>query len=156
MSVNLNKEEFVEDTGKQVKVIDKRHFTSDGDRRELQEEEKSSHDLIAESAVPADVDPPAPPAGPSADKRQPPSDESFKEMLLFIAQNALAALGHLQGAPGKKSEVNLEAASTMIEWLGSLEKKTVNNLTLEEKQIMDDYLYQLRMLFYKARQGEKL
>jgi hypothetical protein len=146
MNGNLSKEELVEDTDKRVKVIDRRHFTFDGERRELKEEEMSSRHAVNDPIEKA----------PEPKKDPPVSIDSFKELVLFLVQNALAALGQLPDPRGRKTEINIEAASTMIEWLDSLEKKTKNNLSAEEKQLMDEYLYQLKMLFIKAKQGEKL
>lgn len=133
----------MEEEEKRVKVIDRRHFTSEGERRELAEDERPSRPPAEEK----------PAAQASAPKEEPAADEMFKELVLFLAQNALAALGQIPGPPGRKAEVNLEAASAMIGWLDSIEKKTKNNLAAEEIQLVGEYLYQLKMLYVKAKQG---
>ena len=49
---------------------------------------------------------------------------------------------------------NLPAASQMIEILGMLQEKTKGNLLEPEAQLIDDLLYELRMRFVKAREGD--
>jgi len=140
----------VEEELKRVKVIDRRHFTSEGERRELEEDERPSPPSSDPAPAPAPAGHPA-----AAQGQEAVPDEAFKELALFLVQNALAALGQIPGAAGRKPEVNLDAAATMIEWLDSLEKKTRNNLAEEEKQLIGGYLYQLKMLYVKAKQGGK-
>jgi len=53
-------------------------------------------------------------------------------------------------ATGKKSDGNLEGAAQMIEILGLLEQKTRGNLTAEERQVLEQILYELRMRFVEA------
>jgi len=51
---------------------------------------------------------------------------------------------------GEKSEVNLPAAQQMIDILALLEEKTRGNLTAEERQLLDQILYELRLRFVEA------
>jgi Domain of unknown function (DUF1844) len=43
----------------------------------------------------------------------------------------------------------------MIEILSLLEQKTRGNLTAEERQVLEQVLYELRMRFVEAKGGEK-
>ena len=52
-------------------------------------------------------------------------------------------------------EQNLDGASQIIEILSLLDQKTRGNLTLEERQVLEQVLYELRMRFVEAKSGEK-
>ncbi len=133
----------MEEEEKRVKVIDRRHFTSEGEKRDLGEDEMPAR--TAADPVPA--------RPPEPEEASPEEDPAFKELVLFLVQNALAALGQLPAQQGKNPQINMDAAAAMIEWLDSLERKTRNNLAPEEKQLFGEYLYQLKMLYVKAKQG---
>ena len=53
---------------------------------------------------------------------------------------------------GEKKPLNLEGASQMIEILAMLEKKTEGNLTAQERSLIEQVLYDLRMRFVAAQQ----
>jgi hypothetical protein len=53
---------------------------------------------------------------------------------------------------GQPAEPNLGAAAQMIEILGLIEEKTRGNLTAEERQLLDQILYELRMRYVEAGQ----
>ena len=52
-------------------------------------------------------------------------------------------------------EQNLDGASQIIEILGLLDQKTRGNLTAEERQVLEQVLYELRLRFVEAKSGEK-
>lgn len=132
----------MEDKQNVVKVIDKRHFLRDGTRRTDFVEEEPKNEVKKEVKE----------NGKKTSVNQ--SDESFLELISFIVHNALAALGQIKG-PLAKSEVNLTAATTMIEWLEAIERKSKGNLSSEEEKALRDSLYQLKILYIEARKGEK-
>ena len=76
---------------------------------------------------------------------------SFTAFVLSLASTAAIHLGDLPdpatGAPGK---TNLEGAAQMIEILALLDQKTRGNLTAEERQILEQILYELRLRFVEA------
>jgi hypothetical protein len=79
------------------------------------------------------------------------SELSFTGFVLSLASTAAIHLGDLADpATGQKSETNLEGASQMIEILALLEQKTRGNLTAEERQVLEQVLYELRMRFVEA------
>jgi hypothetical protein len=79
------------------------------------------------------------------------SELSFTAFVLSLASTAAIHLGDLADpATGKTSEVNLEGASQMIEILSLLDQKTRGNLTAEERQVLEQVLYELRMRFIEA------
>jgi len=53
---------------------------------------------------------------------------------------------------GEKKPMNLEGAAQMIEVLGMLEQKTQGNLTAQERSMIEQVLYDLRMRFVAAQQ----
>jgi hypothetical protein len=53
---------------------------------------------------------------------------------------------------GEKKPLNLEGASQMIEILAMLEQKTRGNLTAQERSMIEQVLYDLRMRFVAAQQ----
>jgi hypothetical protein len=76
---------------------------------------------------------------------------SFTAFVLSIASTAAIHLGDLPDpATGNKVDANLEGASQMIDILTLLEQKTRGNLTAEERQVLEQVLYELRMRFVEA------
>lgn len=77
---------------------------------------------------------------------------SFIAFVISMASNAAI---HFGDAPdpntNEKRQPNLEAASQLIELLAMLEEKTRGNLTAEERQLLDQVLYELRMRYVEAR-----
>ena len=56
---------------------------------------------------------------------------------------------------GQPAEQYLDGAAQMIEILTLLELKTRGNLTLEERQFLEQVLYELRLRFVEATGGGK-
>jgi hypothetical protein len=78
------------------------------------------------------------------------SELSFTAFVVSLASTAAIHFGDLPDpATGTKSE-NLEGASQMIDILSLLEQKTRGNLTAEERQVLEQVLYELRMRFVEA------
>ena len=86
----------------------------------------------------------------------PMPDLSFTAFVLSLASTAAVHFGDLPDpVSGKPLEPNLDGASQMIEILGLLDQKTRGNLTAEERQVLEQVLYELRMRFVDARNAEK-
>ena len=86
------------------------------------------------------------------------SDEplSFTAFVLSLASTAAIHFGDLPDpVSGERSQPNLEGASQMIDILSLLEQKTRGNLTAEERQVLEQVLYELRMRFVDSKGGEK-
>ena len=76
---------------------------------------------------------------------------SFAAFVLSLAHTAAVHFGDIPDpVSGEKSEVNLPAAQQMIDILALLEEKTRGNLTAEERQLLDQILYELRLRFVEA------
>ena len=79
---------------------------------------------------------------------------SFIAFVLSLASTAAFHLGDLADpATGQKADVNLEGASQMIEILSLLEQKTQGNLTAEERQVLEQVLYELRLRYVEVEGG---
>jgi hypothetical protein len=87
---------------------------------------------------------------------EPESQLTFIAFLYSLASSAALHFGDLPDpVTGGKVEPNLEGAAQMIEILGMLEEKTRGNLTAEERQFLEQVLYELRLRFVEAKGGEK-
>lgn len=81
---------------------------------------------------------------------------SFAAFVLSLATTAAIHFGDLADPmTGEKSQPNLEGAAQMIEILSLLEQKTRGNLTAEERQMLEQVLYELRLQFVEASGGGK-
>jgi uncharacterized protein DUF1844 len=81
---------------------------------------------------------------------------SFTAFVLSLATTAAVHFGDVPDPlTGQPTEQNLDGASQMIEILSLLEQKTRGNLTAEERQILEQVLYELRMRFVEAKDGQK-
>ena len=79
------------------------------------------------------------------------SELSFTSFVLSLASTAANHFGDLTDPlSGEKSEVNLEGAAQMIDILALLDQKTRGNLTAEERQVLEQVLYELRLRFVEA------
>jgi hypothetical protein len=84
------------------------------------------------------------------------SDLSFTAFVISLASSAAIHFGDLPDPQsGQPQEVNLEAAQQMIAILELLEQKTRGNLTAEERQVLEQVLYELRLRYVEATGGGK-
>ncbi len=78
-------------------------------------------------------------------------DLSFTTFVVSLASSAAIHFGDLPDPnTGEPAEVNLEGAAQMIDILALLEEKTRGNLTLEERQVLEQVLYELRLRFVEV------
>ena len=76
---------------------------------------------------------------------------SFAAFVLSLAHTAAVHFGDIPDpVSGSPTEANLPAAKQMIDILSLLEEKTRGNLTAEERQLLDQLLYELRLRFVEA------
>src|SRR6266705_6161202 len=81
---------------------------------------------------------------------------TFTDFVLSLASTAAIHFGDLPDpVSGEPAELNLEGAAQMIEILALLEQKTKGNLTAEERQVLEQVLYELRLRFVQATSGAK-
>ena len=76
---------------------------------------------------------------------------SFTAFVLSLASTAAIHFGDLPDPlSGARAEPNLGGAAQMIEILSLLEQKTRGNLTAEEREVLTQLLYELRMRFVEV------
>jgi uncharacterized protein DUF1844 len=76
---------------------------------------------------------------------------TFTAFVLSLASTAAIHFGDLPDpVSGQPGAVNLEGAAQMIEILALLDVKTRGNLSLEERQVLEQVLYELRLRFVEA------
>ncbi len=81
---------------------------------------------------------------------------NFTAFVVSLASTAAIHFGDLPDpVSGQRSEPNLDGAAQMIEILTMLEQKTRGNLTAEERQVLEQVLYELRLRFVEATRGDK-
>ncbi len=81
---------------------------------------------------------------------------SFTAFVLSLTSTAAIHFGDLPDpVSGKRGELNLDGAAKMIEILSLLDQKTRGNLTAEEREVLAQVLYELRMRYVEATGGGK-
>jgi hypothetical protein len=82
------------------------------------------------------------------------SDPNAVTFVGFVLSLAHTAAYHFGDVPdpvsGQPGAVNLAAAQQIIDILTLLEEKTRGNLTAEERQLLEQLLYELRMRYVEA------
>ena len=81
---------------------------------------------------------------------------TFTGFVLSLATTAAVHFGDIADpVTGEEAEPNLHAAAQMIEIIAMLQEKTKGNLIEPEERLIDDLLYELRLRFVQAQQGER-
>jgi hypothetical protein len=85
-----------------------------------------------------------------------PSRISFGSFIISLASTAALHFGDIPDPQtGERHEPDLVAAHQMIDLISLLQEKTKGNLTPDEAKLVDDLLYELRMRYVQAQQGER-
>jgi hypothetical protein len=81
---------------------------------------------------------------------------TFTGFVLSLATTAAVHFGDIPDpTTGEPGEPNLVAAGQMIDIIAMLQERTQGNLSDPESKLLDDLLYELRMRFVQAQQGER-
>lgn len=80
-------------------------------------------------------------------------DASFAELLNMLVMQAMAGFGAMATPDGQRIPPNMAVAKHFIDMLQVLSDKTEGNLTEEEKKILEQVLYELRMRFVEMTTG---
>jgi hypothetical protein len=79
---------------------------------------------------------------------------SFVAFILSLAHTAAVHFGDVPDpVSGQKADANLPAAQQMIDILALLDQKTRGNLTAEERQLLEQILFELRLRYVEATKG---
>ena len=85
------------------------------------------------------------------EEQSPPLPEvSFATFIYSLSTSALVHLGEIPEPITEKMDKNLPFAKQTIDILGILQEKTKGNLTQEEENLLNNFLYDLRMRYVKA------
>lgn len=80
---------------------------------------------------------------------------SFVAFILSLASNAAVHFGDLPDPmTNEKRPQDLDAAAQLVEIIAMLEEKTRGNLTAEERQLIDQILFELRMRYVEAKKDQ--
>ena len=86
-----------------------------------------------------------------ADNAQDPTAVTFVGFVLSLAHTAAFHFGDVPDpVSGQPGPVNLAAAQQIIDILSLLETKTRGNLSAEERQLMEQLIYELRLRYVEA------
>ena len=81
---------------------------------------------------------------------------TFTGFILSLATTAAVHFGDIEDPnTGERAEPNLPAASQMIELIAMLQERTRGNLIEPEERLVDDLLYELRLRYVQAQQGDR-
>ncbi|MGA9752206.1 MAG: DUF1844 domain-containing protein [Acidobacteriota bacterium] len=141
-----------------VRILDRRHFTREGDRRKEEEIPPEEKPVAIGQPASAAASSPAPAPEPKTEPEKPGRDREpgqpsvFTELVLSLSTSCYMSLGQIPEPSGGLSEVNLEAAASYIDILEMLALKTRGNLDPYEKDVLDKILYELRLVYVQVRQ----
>ena len=80
---------------------------------------------------------------------------NFVSFILSLAHTAALHFGDVADpSTGKPGKANLPAAQQIIDIFDLLSTKTKGNLSAEERQLLDQVLYELRLRFVEAKKTE--
>ena len=117
------------------------------------EKEKLAHEVEADkAAAPAEGEAPAgDPGEPGGPRELPPA--SLSTLVTMLATQAMMALQGMEDPQTGQRMVDLDLAKHHIDTLAILEEKTQGNVTDEEKALLDQVVYQVRMQYVQIAQA---
>lgn len=137
-------EEKVETSG--FKVVDRRSFTSEGQRVAGQPER--AQEPVRRSQVQQES---GPSAAAESDFAVSEDSARFATLVSYLSTTAMFQLGLLPGPGGEYIPPDLVNGQRTIDLLDVLQEKTRGNLSQEEARLLDDVLYELRMSFIEVQ-----
>ena len=135
-------EEKPADKDKKPKIVvdDDWKSEAEAEKQKLAEQEQSAEAAGAPGAAGADQEPTNLPAA------------SFATLVSGLVTQILFALGAIEDPQTRRRYRNLAMAKHHIDTLAVLEEKTSGNLTDEEKKLLDNALYEVRMRYVQVAQ----
>jgi len=141
-------------------VKDRRIFSEDSSVDEAREQESESRASTGEEeerqTSPSSEQttqrgsPKTSPADASEDQPQFP-EINFPTFVVSLNASALLHLGAIEDPTTGQKSKNLPMAKQTIDILSMLEQKTAGNLTNEEKNLLKNILYDLRLMYVKEK-----
>ena len=84
-----------------------------------------------------------------------PPDPDFNFFITTLSLQASIALGQIPNPVTNKTEEDPTQARFLIDTLAMLKEKTKGNLTNEESTLLENLLYELRMVYITKLKGEE-
>jgi hypothetical protein len=78
-------------------------------------------------------------------------EPTFTIFLSSLSMQAMIAMGKLENPITSKLEKNLEQARFLVDTLGIIKEKTKGNLTSEEEKLLEEALFNLRMMYIQEK-----
>lgn len=75
----------------------------------------------------------------------------FSTFIMGMASAALIEMGAVPDPTDKKTRVNKEAAKQHLDFLTMIQEKTKGNLTMEEKELLERALVDLKLQFARLK-----
>lgn len=85
------------------------------------------------------------------DKKESYHQPTFSVFLSSLSMQAMIAMGKLENPLTGKTEINYDQARFLIDTLEIIKEKTKNNLSSQEEALLNDYLFNLRMMYVESR-----
>jgi len=128
-------------------VKDRRRFAQDDPEAESKDEGAQSPASDAESQEPDDQK-----SSQTAEPEEKPQlpEINFPTFVVSLNASALLHLGAIEDPTTGQKTKNLPMAKQTIDILSMLEEKTAGNLNNEEKNLLKNILYDLRLMYVKA------
>jgi len=149
------------------RVTDRRRFSEEGESKSGEETEETTGAPAPESlgnppggsAASSPASPPGEPFGaalgeePREAHLEPEEPVSFSTFVLGLSTQALFHLGEIADPSTGETYPDLAAAKHVIDILGILKSKTLNNLEQAEERLLDAVLYDLRLKYVELVRG---
>jgi hypothetical protein len=132
--------------GEGFTVKDRRAFDSEGKAREASDKKQDTAEKTQDTAEKAQEKP----KEETTEKAPPLPEVNFSSFLLSLSSSVLLHLGEIPDPQSGGKKKDLALAKQSIDILTLLKEKTEGNLTEEEKNLLENLLYDLRMRFVKA------
>jgi hypothetical protein len=139
-------------------VKDRRIFADEDKEAEAKDEKTQTDPSTGEEAQSPPVtektrEPEAPePSQTDASEEQPQFPEiNFPTFVVSLNASALLHLGAIEDPTTGQKSKNLSMAKQTIDILSMLEEKTAGNLSNEEKNLLKNILYDLRLMYVKEK-----
>ena len=139
-------------------VKDRRIFTDEDKDAEANDEKEQTHPAAEEQARSAPKTEKAAkaeapkPSGTDASEDQPQFPKiNFPTFIVSLNASALLHLGAIEDPTTGQKTKNLPMAKQTIDLLSMLEEKTTGNLNSEEKNLLKNILYDLRLMYVKEK-----
>jgi hypothetical protein len=126
-------------------IKDKRTFSSETDEPREEEREEAREEGAEEEA-------PASEADPSSEEEAQLPEVNFATFIFSLSSSALFHFGEIPDPGTGEKHKSLPMAKHSIDILSMLEEKTRGNLTDDEKELIKNILYDLRMRYVKETQ----